>query len=234
MKFIKYLHYASILILLVAMVLTMSLDYGSLWIFILIPILINFILIIWAKALENDEDKRSFIYGFTVLIFIVITIISFLPTTIAVIAIPNLTRSIPTYYAKEKRIERRLNKLALRRFERFKKMKAPIKNGIWVERHSMQSMNDFDGTCIVPCVDGEIHGEVQILFFNGCEKIIYFNHGKIDSISYNGIDQVFSKTYRQKDNNYLEIDFNTHNHDRIRTDTSFISRENVERYFWQF
>ena len=77
--------------------------------------------------------------------FFLISLIAFVPAIFVLTAIPHLVERFPEYYSEKNRIERRLDKLTKKRFERFKKMKAPIHSGIWVEQHEMERPYDFDG-----------------------------------------------------------------------------------------
>lgn len=230
--FMKILNWFGILVLLVVMILMLLLDYQEISFLLFIPILFNLILIAWENALERRANKDTYGYHSQNIIIILISLVAFIPTVLGVIAILAFVEQLPEHYSKENRIERRLERLAVKRFKRFKKMKAPIENGIWVERHDMQRPFDFDGIYVVPCVNGQIHGEVQMLFSDNMERLIYFNQGEIDSILFKNNGFIFSKSYRQN-NNYLKVNYHQDDNRQISTDTFSIMKKEIETHFWE-
>lgn len=236
MKEIKYLHWIAIFTLLIVMVLMLLLDYGLLPLLIFLPILFNLILSFWAKSLENRKGNDGYFYHFQNIFLILISLIALFPAVFGITAMPSLIERIPEYYSIENRIERKLDQLAMIRFEKFKNLQAPIQNGIWVESRRVQRPYDFGGICVVPCVNGQIHGTAKLIFSENWEKRIYFNQGNIDSIhvienqSFNqGFNQKF---YQQTDDNYLQINYTKNNDGQILIDTFVISREWLNDHFW--
>ncbi|MFK7946745.1 MAG: hypothetical protein AB8G11_04080 [Saprospiraceae bacterium] len=231
---VKYLHWFAILVLLVTMILIWLLGSGVYSLWLLIPIAFYFILIRWAKSLEERRHDESYSYYFENIFLFLTSIIALFPIIfISIFLLPYLVQQLPEYYTKENRIERRLEKLASKRFKRFKKMKAPIENGIWIEQHEMQQPYDFDGTYVVPCVNGQIHGEVKMEDRNDWQRSIYFNQGKIDSILSKENERIYSKSYSQKDDNYLKINYFQNDNGQISIDTFVINRREVESHFWE-